>query len=820
MSNNNTRKRDVFISKHTESCLAIAEMISDNLNNRGITSWYSPRDVRSDYPEDVVEAIKECEIFLLIYNQGANHSKHCSNEISIAFDRYNRNEQITLLSFGIDNSEPCDTVQYFMTNIHKIDGTKPPEMMRIDELCERIETLLGKMPRVSRLIETGMNINAYDERSKKRIASLPDWAKVKEHSTREFSLIMNKRYPYTEFVGREDELSSIHTQIKAPLNKLIIAGMGGIGKTEIVKKYLVDYPEDFEIVIWVDYFEDLFHTIISDVLFPIEGCERSAYQCSDKEYFSKKLNIFKSLAHRNTLLIIDNLDKEDELLNDLISGDYAVIITARNRNLSDFVPVLEVKEMEDVELLIAVIWAKRDHIVREDEKKWLKKISEYFKGHTYSLKLVGMIMRTQRIHPEEMYELLLEGDKNNTNNVKRALSLMNQKINSLFESMSFTDEEKNILENLSLLPNSGIDVAEFADYLELNGFEEIDSLIERGLILYDPVNDSIHSHTLVKRYFGENWNHQGINQTMLSNILKKIKYTNGLVWKDKIKLDLLCQSVYKELPEANSYKMKFQYALAITTMDRSEYIKAADIFKNLLTKTDDPVIRMKIWNKYAMVYSLSGEWEHSMEIASQGLSELRGALDSTVEPDKVKLNYYRHGLVDRQSEAAARQGKFEESVSYALKAVELCESETFNKERAKGWALYHLSQALLARNKEKDIEASERAITEALRLFAAVEDEGAIGYCAEQQARIDLSRGRLDEALSFTNKAYEILTKRFADNHSDIGKIQWLYGDIFKETQQTDKAAECYKKAVNVFAGLNQYQLAREVMENAKEMIK
>ena len=81
-------EHSVFISYHHDSSVQLVERIVQALESSGIKCWYAPRDVQSKYAGDIVRAIEECKVFLLVMNRYSTHSEHVINEIDCVFNRF------------------------------------------------------------------------------------------------------------------------------------------------------------------------------------------------------------------------------------------------------------------------------------------------------------------------------------------------------------------------------------------------------------------------------------------------------------------------------------------------------------------------------------------------------------------------------------------------------------------------------------------------------------------------------------------------------------------------------------------------------------
>ena len=138
---------DVFISHHTDSAGDVAKQLCAALEAEGVSCWYAQRNVAHNaYMGYITKAIKDCKVFLLVLNDAANHSKYVLNEVSIAFDRYAKEAEITLIPFRIDNSALSDELDGYLHAIQSINGGTP-ENLNVAALIERVKRCPGIEPR-------------------------------------------------------------------------------------------------------------------------------------------------------------------------------------------------------------------------------------------------------------------------------------------------------------------------------------------------------------------------------------------------------------------------------------------------------------------------------------------------------------------------------------------------------------------------------------------------------------------------------------------------------------------------------------------------
>ena len=128
--------------------------------------------------------------------------------------------------------------------------------------------------------------------------------------------------------------------------------------------------------------------------------------------------------------------------------------------------------------------------VTEDDMQAIRKIIEYFEKHTLSIRLIAGAMHTQRIKPQAMLEVLNKTRAMTTREKQTSTSIFN-KIKQVFSLSKLSNDEKNILMNLSLIPMCGISVEYLYELCEFDDYEIIESLIDRSWIIHNVGNDEV-----------------------------------------------------------------------------------------------------------------------------------------------------------------------------------------------------------------------------------------------------------------------------------------------------------------------------------------
>ena len=106
------RKPDIFIS-YSSKDQEIADKIADNLMRAGFRTWIATRDIKEgSYAKQIMQAIREAKLFLVVISKNSISSEQVKNEIDRAFNRVK--DGMIIVPFIIDDSEMDDECQYYL----------------------------------------------------------------------------------------------------------------------------------------------------------------------------------------------------------------------------------------------------------------------------------------------------------------------------------------------------------------------------------------------------------------------------------------------------------------------------------------------------------------------------------------------------------------------------------------------------------------------------------------------------------------------------------------------------------------------------------
>ena len=155
-------------------------------------------------------------------------------------------------------------------------------------------------------------------------------------------------------------------------NYVILEGIGGIGKSELAKKYVLDNKERYNIIQFINFKDSLLSTIADSL--EVYNFDYSKYEkeYSKEKIFKEKMSILKKTSkNRKILIVIDNFNvAADDNFHRFVSNEYKVIFTSRERHSGNVVVVKSMESDGDLKELFSVYYHSRVHL--EPKKMSLK----------------------------------------------------------------------------------------------------------------------------------------------------------------------------------------------------------------------------------------------------------------------------------------------------------------------------------------------------------------------------------------------------------------------------------------------------------------
>lgn len=325
--------------------------------------------------------------------------------------------------------------------------------------------------------------------------------KLIQELEKETNIISSKISLNSFFVGREKELSEIQTKLNDN-DFLIVSGIGGIGKSEIVKKYLSNKSKNYDYIIYMNYHSSLETTISSDSELHISNIsilEDENYE----QYAIRKLNILMENITENSIFVIDNINLPFDKMNKNILSVIKrinckkIFVTRCIEENYIQIRIEEIKEESSIYQLFNNYCS-----YESDQKQYVKYLIEKFNYHTLLIELISKQINAMHISPKEMCKKLINKNLSLNSNVEVSLLKDNidtydnvyNHISQLYMINNIEYEKKDILFKLSLLCPISVDIDKFLILYKYNQkiINDINNLIRHGWIILNDNNISVH----------------------------------------------------------------------------------------------------------------------------------------------------------------------------------------------------------------------------------------------------------------------------------------------------------------------------------------
>lgn len=293
------------------------------------------------------------------------------------------------------------------------------------------------------------------------------------------------------FDGRDNEKDTVTNKIsKNPLKKILVTGVGGIGKTHFCRYVFNHYlklnrennSSTFKHIGYLTYTGNFDQTMVNGVI----------YEKSDdyKENLRRAWSVLENISKENSLLFIDNVDKyfhEDSSLQKLNELPCNIIVSSRFNTFSGFEPFI--MEPLKIDYCKKIFTAICPHANNSEQNELLGQILESRAArHTYTIELLAKICNSHDWTLDELEAKLNSENFKLTYDDHGMIRSLEQEYKKLFKISKLNNSEISILEAFSLLPyrplNSQLCYKLLKDDAEIKENTTIlNSLYEKGWIL-------------------------------------------------------------------------------------------------------------------------------------------------------------------------------------------------------------------------------------------------------------------------------------------------------------------------------------------------
>ena len=311
-------------------------------------------------------------------------------------------------------------------------------------------------------------------------------------------LVRSLPHAVSSFTGRERELSALREAIRSSAAPLVVSGMGGIGKTQLVLRAAELLREEYDFC-FVPFRGSVRSTLLS---LPVENLAREVpdetgflQRLPDDEVYQKILSCIRNSCAENTVLIIDSFDaasdedtpalQYDPDFAELTALPVRLVFTSRCR--FEGIRNLPVAELEDASIL---------HLLQdafpEDSEDTLRAIADAAGRHTLTLDLIVRSARESKgkMSAQKVLQSLRSGAAENGS--------VFENLKQIFKASALSKTAKSVMACAQLFPQGGIRSDLLVTMLSSEQWLTANQLERSGWLRFDAYSSLWSVHPLVK----------------------------------------------------------------------------------------------------------------------------------------------------------------------------------------------------------------------------------------------------------------------------------------------------------------------------------
>lgn len=648
------------------------------------------------------------------------------------------------------------------------------------------------------------------------------------------------------FIGRNMEMEKLRESIIVKESSLLLSGVGGLGKTELVKSFVREImntetdESGIRYVAWIPYLHQSLE----------QSCKIAFGFHDDAESAWMRLQDMAARYRKNLLLVIDNVEKreDDNKLRKLADLPCRVLVTSRFREVSSLPSVcLEPLDKEECRKLFYHFY----DLGRNDE--YLDEIIDLAARHTIMLEFLAKVAQLEAIKLGTLLDRLIEkGFKLSIEDVSGSHEkLQNEdtiikQMCILFSLVNVEEKYREILTYTSVIPNLPFGFDKAKEWFGIAKNSMLKQLYKMGMLenskkdgkdiywMHSVIAASVREQQKAVLYdktrlfvgklskeldYGCEWG-QGYKKAYLIPFSWSVADIMENRWEDKEDSDFLTR-LYYVCFECGSYKLCEKLIMKILELDENnenigyeylirDYKNAGDI----LMKMERPNEAVEMFEKADKLLR-NGKWdqaEHTLILHKTGTAyQMKGDYQT------AKTYYEKVLELDSQTEDVSERelstdysslgcllldmGRYKEAYQNIKKAIEL---ESNREEDAETIMSYcYLASACSELSSEGYSEYYEEAQTCFQKVISFREKNLGKQHTDLADAYHEYSlflyyNGELEEAMLYSQKAYDINVSVHSEYSISAVRNRNTQGIILDAMGEYEKAQEIYDEVLGI----------------------
>lgn len=592
------------------------------------------------------------------------------------------------------------------------------------------------------------------------------------------------------FVGRENEVSRIIEKLKEN-KRVLISGMGGIGKTTILKKiYHTMINQHKNSNKKFGYFE--YKLSMDDTIYNAMVFDKADDRTVDVQMAKRILEDYANCCE--VVIFIDNvpIGKYNEL-QQLNSIKGQIVITSRQNEYENyetvFIDKMSAEECKE-------LFEKESGLPRESEGLDYI-VNTLINRHTLTVKLLAKITKKKQWTIEELKDKLIEkGFRIEYRESGKATNILSE-YKKLYLISQLNEHEQNILEGFSLLREAKLDKNKYYMFLskdaeDIDG-DELYELYEKGWLEKD--GDKFSIHPVFAEFISES-KETGIYEH--KNLYENIR----LICSDLNDLTLLNKQVYltelisfgKNVPIKNNIGNEV-CNIAFLAMHFADYNNAITLLQRITMDDIEIFIRAQLilCDVYVQMSKFQNAKECLDKCLNNGIDEIRNK-DLLIE---YKINYALYLNKRCQSNEDREKAIRELESILEWEMDEVVRGRIYNclggfytdLERSPN----NLDKALRCHKEAEKIR--ERYDTRIADLARTYNNLGRVYYYLSEYRDKDIN---LKYAEEYYIKSLHLRKKIYNNDHPGIARILVNIGNVYMTQEKYEKALQYMQRGLEI----------------------
>jgi tetratricopeptide (TPR) repeat protein len=603
----------------------------------------------------------------------------------------------------------------------------------------------------------------------------------------------------TDLVGRDEDMTQLHERVNKARPLLLVNGLGGIGKTELCKRFIHEHHSHYSHVAWIDYSHSLKDAMAAALARPGAGLVRVTGSETTAQLFDGVMDRLNNMGN-SLLLIVDNIDIEnnaDPDLDRLLGLPFTVI--ANSRSILQGFQVMTLDFLSD-DACLELFYC---HYKGEKDDECAAKIIQLCGCHTLTVELLARTARNAGKPVQWLYDhLMTKGfnlndvikDRVHTfwHDTKERKKFFNHLL-TIFDLSAVTDEEIAVLTQLSVLPAIYIPMDWVQEWLKLEHNEAVNALVMKGWLRR--AKNEIFMHQVIQEV---------IRHLTEPDATKCKELILSLKWKlsckpeenpiDKKPFVVFGESLLRHVHDmdeelgalANNLALRYQeFGQLPEALEFQE--RAIKIYEEVLVE-DHPRLATS-YNNLSMIYLVQGNLGGALDFQKKTVKIFEKVLEET-DP-KLATSYNNLSMIYKD------QGNLDGALEFQLKDVKISEKVLGENHPDLATSYNNLSMIYQDQgNLDGALEFQKKAIEIVEKVLGKKHPNLAASY--NNLSLIYQDQGNHDGALEFQKKALSIREAVLGENHPDLATSYNNLSLIYKAQGKLDEALEFQKKAIEI----------------------